>query len=116
MKYLFVGEKPSKTAYERGWTWKSGRLAAKQLFDALQNMGINPHEQAYTNLWDYEDNELILNIPHNTIVVGMGNIVQHELHKRNISHIGIIHPAARGKIRAKDKYAKHVKLVLCGGE
>lgn len=34
-QFLFVGERPSPKAATMGVTWRDGRLAAKQLFDAL---------------------------------------------------------------------------------
>ena len=49
--FLFVGEKPSKTAFDRGLTWKDGKLAAKTLFDALRFGDIDPLEQAFVNLF-----------------------------------------------------------------
>jgi len=39
---LFVGEKRSDTAKRMGVTWEDGRLATKQLFDALRDNGVDP--------------------------------------------------------------------------
>ena len=41
-RYLFVGEKPSITAHNRDVVWADGGLAAKQLFDGLRKLGIDP--------------------------------------------------------------------------
>ena len=46
-------------------------------------------------------------------VVGMGKIVQDQLDERDIPHLKLVHPAARGKIRRKDRYLKHCEKVLC---
>ena len=39
-KILFVGENRSHLAKKMNVTWKDGRLAAKQLFDALDAIGF----------------------------------------------------------------------------
>jgi hypothetical protein len=46
-------------------------------------------------------------------VVAMGKKVQVELERRGIAHAAIVHPAARGRIREKSRYAAHVQEVLC---
>jgi protein-tyrosine-phosphatase len=102
---LFVGEERSETAKKRGWTWETGHLAAKQLFDALKANGINPEEHKYTNIFEEE-------LPEAEVIVGMGKKVQKELVKRGIVYIGIVHPAARGKIRKKENYINHIKETL----
>jgi len=111
-KYLFVGEKRSQTAIDNNWTWIDGRLAATQLFDALNICGINPFTQEFVNVFLDDGDSNMFEIPKNFIVVGMGKTVQEELEKRGISHCKIVHPAARGSIRQKDKYAEHIKEVL----
>ena len=100
-RYVFVGEERSELARTKGWRWEDGRLAAKQLFDALRVNGIEPTDQVYVNIFEGDE------IPEGT-VVGMGRRVQAELDKRGIEHKSIIHPAARGKIRNKELYAKHI--------
>ena len=115
-KYLFVGVCPSETASARGWTWRHGRLAAVPLFDALRCLGIEPLEQRFTNLftpagevkrwaplrirqWAYEG----------YTVVALGQPVSKALAERGIEHIQLIHPAARGKIRKRERYREHVR-------
>ncbi len=112
--FLFVGEKPSTMAWKNNWTWRDGRLAAKQLWDALRMIGISPENQDYCNLWTYDGKELPFHPKEHHIIVAMGNIVCKELCKRKIPHLKIIHPAARGKIRNKKRYAMHLKQILKG--
>ncbi len=115
-EYLFVGEKPSNTALARGWTWESGHLAARQLFDALKAIGIDPTEQEFINLF-YNDGRVnkdavkIL-LATSLQIVGMGKTVQDGLESEGIDHLKIVHPAARGKIRAKPIYQAHVRTAL----
>jgi hypothetical protein len=118
-KFCFVGEKPSKTALERGWTWRHGRLAAKQLFDALKTACIVPEDQLYLNLFQSRrDGSFRLNprilerlrkVSGWCTVVAMGKLVSDRLAAASIRHVAIVHPAARGRIRAKDRYATHVR-------
>jgi hypothetical protein len=42
----------------------------------------------------------------------MGKPVQRAMTAAGIIHTPIIHPAARGKIHRKDRYAAHVKAAL----
>lgn len=110
-QYIFVGERRSPTAIKNGWSWTSGRLAAKQLFDALKAIGIDPNDHLFTNLW--ADDGTPIPIPKVAgTVVGMGKVVQDELDNRGIKHLKLIHPAARGAIRRKKNYARHVKSTL----
>lgn len=106
---IFVGEKPSKTAKENGWTWEDGRLAAKQLFDCLEMIGVDPEEHSFVNLWTYSGVPKPFVVPAEETIVGMGKIVQDELDKRGIEYIPIVHPAARGSIRKKENYAGMLK-------
>ena len=113
-KYLFVGEQRSPTAVHKDWKWEDGRLAAKQLFEALIACGIDPFNQRFVNVFSDDGSLNIFEIQEDVIVVGMGKTAQRELLKRNIPHREIIHPAARGKIRNKDEYAKHIRSILLG--
>jgi hypothetical protein len=125
-KFLFVGEKPSKTAYEKNWTWADGQLAAKQLFDALKFSDIPALNCGFINLFgnhhecdEVEDIEVIdyLKLTDDegmTTIVGMGEKVAKLLRKHAIVHKKIVHPAARGKIRGKEIYCAHVKAELIG--
>jgi Fe-S-cluster formation regulator IscX/YfhJ len=112
-----VGEEPSNTAKKNNWSWEDGRLAAKQLFDALIAHGIDPKSQLFTNLFE-EDylNESLERIEsailEGFIIVAMGRKTDLELSKRKIKHLRIVHPAARGKIRNKSCYQKHISESL----
>jgi hypothetical protein len=96
-----------------GVTWVDGRLAAKQLFDALNAVGIPPNQRSFTNLFEHRG--LAVTRHHlraGSKIVAMGKKVQRELTRRGIPHIPIVHPAARGTIRLKSNYAAHVAAAL----
>ncbi len=119
MKFLFVGEKPSRKAVSMGVTWRDGRLAAKQLFDALRACGIDPDLQSFDNVFhsdhgaDRISSAAIRRIRASKLrVVAMGRKAYNALQSLRIDCVLITHPAARGKIRAKAAYAAHVKSVL----
>jgi hypothetical protein len=122
---MFVGECRSITAQRKGWTWADGRLAAKPLFEALEAMGVDPKAHHYTNLWtDNVSGTTIANrgpgILGSTIklimargsegcvIVALGKRVSAELAKRGIVHVALVHPAARGAIRKRERYHAHV--------
>lgn len=106
MKGLFVGEKKSELAKKMGVSWTDGRLAAKQLFDALIHCGINPDDQEFCNWFEGGKTKVR---SYKGIIIAMGNKVSDALTKENITHIAIVHPAARGKIRKKELYFQHIK-------
>lgn len=112
-RFLFVGHEPSATARKRGWSWRDGHLAAKQLFDALHAVGIEPREQWFTNI---VDDTCVPLCRHATItglsVVAMGLVAHRFLAEHRIEHKLIVHPAARGAIRKKQRYAMHVAYEL----
>ncbi len=120
-RFLFVGERPSDKAKSMGVTWRDGRLAAKQLFDALRANGIRPEDQKYTNwftqagVWQERRGVraflLRLSLA-GYVVVAMGQKVARALTEAGIEHYRIVHPAARGKIRHKAAYAAHIKETL----
>lgn len=125
MAFLFVGERPSHQAIKIGATWQNGKLAAKQLHDALRALNIEPREQRYVNLWTTPGvgpisepvDAGVLTAIHMAIaegytVIGMGQLVSRALTAHGITHLLIVHPAARGAIRRKDRYAAHVGAVL----
>jgi hypothetical protein len=109
-KLLFVGEERSDKAKQMGVRWEDGRLAAKQLFDALEPLNINPRKCTFCNY--FEDSKRVIKT-WKGFIIGMGRKVQRALTKDGIEHIPIIHPAARGKIRSKRKYQQHIKTQLC---
>jgi hypothetical protein len=116
MIYLFVGEKRSAKAVRMRVRWQDGRLAAKQLFDALTACGLDPQLQIFANLFvgDRVNHTILKSIRGSRVpVVAMGKRVQDALAKRRIDFIPIVHPAARGTIRRKDRYIQHIKESLC---
>lgn len=125
--FLFVGERPSLQAAKIGATWENGGLAAKQLHDALRALNIDPAAQRYVNLWTEPGvgptNEPVNGAALQAIeqavaagytVIGMGQLVSRALTQHGITHLLLIHPAARGAIRKKERYAAHVGSVLGG--
>ena len=104
---LFVGEKPSRTAHEKGYTWADGRLASRTLTDALDAVGIPEGSRAFLNLFgDHPDNEeaetarcrrrlgRIRREAEGRTIVGMGRKVCGILEAHGIPHVAIVHPAA----------------------
>ncbi len=122
MSFFFIGERPSRTALKMKVRWEDGRLAAKQLFDAMTVAGLDPQEQRFTNLFVTNGTKLRLRPgvlatlklagEAGWILVGMGSLVHESLMRHRIKHLHIVHPAARGKIRKKATYAEHVRSVL----
>lgn len=123
MSFLFVGEKPSRTAAERGWTWRDGQLAARTLFNALEHAGIAPEACGFVNLFgdDPEVSErpsierlAVLKAlgPTPVQIVALGAKVARRLDEHEVPHLKLVHPAARGAIRGRDRYITHVKEVL----
>ena len=124
--FLFVGERPSDRAVRMGVTWNDGALAGATLFDALRNLGLDPNQQSYRNLYtspvrgaatDGEDErEAVREIKQarerGLTVVGMGRIVQRVLTREGIPHLQLRHPAARGRERLRARYHTHARDVL----
>jgi hypothetical protein len=129
MTYVFVGERPSARAERIGATWKNGRLAGKTLREALEAAGLDPDAQYYINLWpnaapqvtDCAHEALVVELLRHHLaaghqVVGMGCLVCRTLSQHGIPHHRLIHPAARGAIRARSVYQAHVRAVLMQGD
>lgn len=125
LKLLFIGERQSVRAAEIGATWENGRMAAKQLHDALRALHINPTEQRYLNLWTTPGvgptdepvsvaalAEIMRAARDGYTIIGMGRLVSRVLADHGITHLLIVHPAARGAIRKKERYAAHLAGVL----
>lgn len=120
-RFLFVGEKPSPRAYAAGLTWRDGMLAAKTLFDALNAHGVDPATQEYYNLFgdtpECQEKDCpetrkrarrIRRMAAGRTVVAMGCKVSTLLGFYGVDHLRMVHPAARGAIREKDVYIRHV--------
>jgi uracil-DNA glycosylase len=125
VRYLFVGERPSRTAHERGYTWQSGNAAGRTLRDALAACGVKPESQEYINLWtgpephagDERDcqkaiREIRRTVRSGYVVVALGQKVARELSRARVCHRQAVHPAARGRIRGKAVYQRHIAEVL----
>lgn len=122
-RFLFVGEKPSVMADKKDIVWADGGLAAKQLFDGLRANQIDPRTCVFLNLFGDtpEDSEHEISViaarvaaimslarTNRLQIVAMGNKVSKRLQRHHINHLTIVHPAARGSIRAKATYAAHI--------
>lgn len=125
MAFVFVGERPSKRAVEIGATWQNGKLAGHTLRRALEAAGIDPALQDYINLYskpepdicDYAaEHAALITIKRaqgaGCVIVGMGRIVCEVLTRASVPHLELVHPAARGKIRKRERYHQHVAAVL----
>lgn len=113
--FIFVGECRSATAIERGWSWTDGRLAARPLFEALRAAGIDPAQQRFVNLFRDPPSSAKVNgatvrelIGSGARIVALGKRVARELARRGIVHVELVHPAARGAIRKRERYVAHV--------
>lgn len=115
-RFIFVGEQRSDLAIKMNVRWEDGRLAAKQLFDALQYCDIDPKDCKFANVFENGEHGIrkvdLYGRMKGWVAVGMGKKVQNELIKLGIDFIPLVHPAARGKIRNKELYCKHVKEQL----
>ena len=120
-RFVFVGEKRSPKAIALGVTWEDGRLAAKTLHDALRAVGLDPDEQHFLKLFvddlpgvvdpgALDQIRTLLN--DGRVIVGLGRIVQAALQRRGVPHRPMVHPAARGAIRTRARYQRHVARVL----
>jgi hypothetical protein len=129
-RFLFVGERSSEKAFRMGWTWESGRLAAKPLFEALAACAIAPQACGFVNLFGerpnaptsgtrtIEDRILVIRAAAEagTRIVALGNRVSAALARGNVPHLTLTHPAARGAIRLREAYIAHVREVLVRSE
>ena len=96
-----------------GVHWEDGRLAAKQLFDAILALGIDPQRCEFVN-WRERGGRRRVRQHYQSggTLIGLGRKVQRELADFGFRHLSLTHPAARGTIRRKDQYGKHVANVL----
>ncbi|MDG6910292.1 MAG: hypothetical protein JRN08_07980 [Nitrososphaerota archaeon] len=120
LRLVFVGERRSRKAIEIGGCWENGRLAAKTLHDALRAAGLHPESQTFLNLFPDDgpspSESVLLRLREfhgqGVTIVGMGQVVQRALTRVEIPHVPMVHPAARGRIRARALYYAHVARVL----
>lgn len=124
---LFVGERRSHAAIRLGVRWEDGRLAARTLHAALRASGLDPAAQVYTNLFTDPPPgggvppfvvaapiraqlhaAAALGVP----LIALGRRVEAALAREGLPHRFLIHPAARGAIRRRDRYQAYVAAVL----
>lgn len=116
-RFLFVGEKRSQRALQMGVRWQDGRLAARTLFDALLATGINPAQQHYYNWFEQSlEHRAMAHVKRHLrqgyTVVALGQKVSRAMEKCFLPHVKLVHPAARGSIRRRERYQAHVKEAL----
>lgn len=116
----------ASTLLGSGQTAAKGQLAGKTLREALEAAGVDPDAQRYVNLWRRPDRghrldetDLIFALRavrratgDGCVVIGMGHLVCRELANCRVPHTRMIHPAARGSIRRRYRYHRHVKTTL----
>lgn len=114
---LFVGERRSQAAVRMGVRWQDGRLAAKQLFDALRAAGVDLKRCKFVNWWERGSRQQVVeHVRRGGLVVAMGRKVERALKHKGVAHLSIIHPAARGAIRKKERYSEHIRYVFGEGK
>jgi hypothetical protein len=117
--FIFVGEKRSRTAIRRGYSWYDKRLCARTLAEALETCGVEPHHYTCINVFD-DTGELDVHAVYKIrewstqgwVIVGLGRTVQQVLTHACIPYRAMIHPAARGPVRRREVYQAHVAEVL----
>jgi hypothetical protein len=125
MRYVFVGERQSPKAAQGGHTWANGKAAACTLHAALRTLGHDPAACTFLNLWRTPglgptNERLAPGVlgalkqakQEGAVILAMGRLVERELKRRRIPHRPMIHPAARGRIRKRERYMEHVRSVL----
>ena len=120
-RFVFVGERRSPRALALGVRWEDGRLCARTLHAALRAAGLDPERQTYLNVFSDDEpgainpaavTRLRALADAGAALVGMGRRVQVALRSAGLPHRPLIHPAARGAIRARAAYRAHVAAVL----
>lgn len=125
MRLIFVGERQSPKAARGGHTWENGKAAACTLHAALRVLGYDPKSCTFLNLWRTPGlgptSERLIpgvlptlrrEVERGAVVVALGRLVQRELDRRGVPHRPMVHPAARGRIRKRERYVEHVREVL----
>lgn len=126
-RYVFVGERRSARAVRSGASWANGRAAGRTLRESLRAAGLDPRAQVYLNAYrdpDPVDDRAAL-VPDEQalamaaalaasglVVVGLGRRACRALAGAGIACRAMVHPAARGAIRARATYHAHVAAVL----
>lgn len=105
MTFLIVGERRSELAKKLGLRWEDGGLAAKPLFEALRAAGVDPATCRFVNWFEGGKS---LTRSYRGPIIALGNKVQSALAGEGIAFIALVHPAARGLIRKRERYIAHV--------
>jgi hypothetical protein len=119
---VFVGERRSRRARAMGVSWSDGRLAACTLHAALRACGIDPTTVTFVNLFQDRDDrwalepEVLVQVLQlaatGATIVALGQRVHRAFERAQLEHLHAVHPAARGRIRARARYQAHVAAVL----
>ena len=119
---VFVGERRSPRPRTMGVSCSDGRLAACTLHAALRACGIDPTTVTFVNLFHDRDDlwELQLEVLAQVLrlaaagatIVALGQRVHRAFDRAQLEHPHAVHPAARGRIRARARYQAHVAAVL----
>ncbi len=125
IRFLFVGERPSERAVRIRATWQNGKLAGKTLRDALRAAGIDPDSHRFLNLYRHPEpsrsdgvreaavcRAITRFIHRGFLVVALGRVVSKRLTIHGLAHLPMIHPAARGANRLRERYHAHVAETL----
>jgi hypothetical protein len=122
-RFFFLGERPSQKALDMNVRWEHGRLAAKQLFDALEACGIEPSRCRFGNVFltnlersptrkPWLRRTIRRAVSRGETIVALGRLASSVLAGLNVEHVAVVHPAARGRIRKKERYAAHIREKL----
>ena len=99
-----------------GVRWQDGRLAAKQLFDALRAAGVDLKQCEFVNWWERGARQRVgEHIRRGGLVVAMGRKVEGALKKKGVAHLGIVHPAGTRGYSQEGTYSEHIRDVLGEG-
>ena len=119
---IFVGERRSRRARVLAVTLSDGRLAGRTLHDALRACGLDPTSVGYLNIFQDGDDGFDLDMTAlaevgnlaaaGAPIVALGQRVHRALARAQVLHLQLVHPAARGSIRARLCYQAHVAAVL----
>jgi hypothetical protein len=119
---VFVGERRSERARQIGASWERGGLCAHTLHRALRTCGIEPSTVLFCNLFQEGDGALQVDqaalalvralASEGATIVALGRVVQRALARGGVTFLALVHPAARGRIRARARYRAHVADVL----
>jgi hypothetical protein len=116
--WIFVGEQRSPRAQTLGVTWQDRALCSKTLHEALEACGVTA-PQHFVNVRDDTGRLAVRTLAALTqwqrqgvILIALGQKVQRVLRTHGLPYVPMVHPAARGKVRARAAYHAHVASVM----